>query len=57
MGKLRTWRVTFTVVVDVEAHDLDEARDRAWDAVLGDDADLRDDGFIESVEDLGVTCG
>jgi len=56
MGKLRTWRVTFTVVMDVEAHDLDEARDRAWDAILGDDADLRDNGFIESIEDLGVTC-
>ena len=54
-GKLRAYRVTFTVVVDVEAHDENEARDRAWDEIL--DEDLTDLGFIESVEDLGVSHG
>jgi len=54
-GKLRAYRVTFAVVVDVEAHDENEARDRAWDEILDEDADLTDLGFIESVEDLGVS--
>lgn len=52
--KLRTYRVTFTVVLDVEARDEDEVDDRAWDTIL-DDLD-RDDAFIESIEDLGVIC-
>lgn len=55
MNKIRTYCVTFSVTLEVEARQESEARDRAWDELL-DPGFTCEGATLERIEDLGVTC-